>query len=230
MREVAAGLFQLRGATGPMVNFYLAGDVLIDCGWPWDWPLVLRQLRGRTVRAHAVTHAHPDHAGSSWRVCRALGIPFWCGARDVPAAETGNMGFGARRRYEAWVLLQKVFARMRGIPVDRALHEGDTVGGFTVVDSPGHTPGHVAFFREKDRVLLVGDVMIGRSFFTLERGIFQPLPMFNWNHQINRLSGRKLAALRPNVVCFGHGPVLKDPAKLERLAELVDHAHASIEG
>ena len=48
----------------------------------------MRQLQGRTVSAHALTHAHPDHQGSSHAVCERLGIPLWCGEGDVPAMET----------------------------------------------------------------------------------------------------------------------------------------------
>ncbi len=43
--------------------------------------------------------------------------------------------------------------------VDRALAEGDEVAGFRVLDTPGHSPGHVAYWRESDGVLICGDVM-----------------------------------------------------------------------
>ena len=46
-----------------------------------------------------------------------------------------------------------------GHPFDRRLREGDEVAGFTVLETPGHAPGHVAFWREADRVLILGDVL-----------------------------------------------------------------------
>ena len=46
-----------------------------------------------------------------------------------------------------------------GHKVDRALKEGDEVGGFKVLDVPGHSAGHVAFWRESDGVLILGDVL-----------------------------------------------------------------------
>ena len=44
-------------------------------------------------------------------------------------------------------------------PVARALVEGDEVAGFTVLESPGHSRGQVAYWRESDRVLILGDVL-----------------------------------------------------------------------
>lgn len=229
VREVAPDLWLLQGSTGPIVNLYLAGDVLIDAGWPWDGGRILRKLRGRRVSSHALTHAHPDHMGGSRRICQTTGVPLLCGAADATAAESGNMRY-TTQGIAPWVYPQRVFAPVKGHPVERTLAEGDLVGGFMVIETPGHTPGHVSYFRERDRVLITGDVMIGRSFFTWQTGIFQPLSIFNWDHAVNRASGRKLAALRPKMICFGHGPVMTDPARLERLAELVDAAHSSVEG
>jgi hypothetical protein len=43
--------------------------------------------------------------------------------------------------------------------VSRTLREGDPVGGFEVLEVPGHSPGALAFWRERDRVLVCGDVL-----------------------------------------------------------------------
>ena len=51
-------------------------------------------------------------------------------------------------------------------PVARALHEGDEVAGFTVLETPGHSRGHVAFWRESDRVLILGDVLNNMNLMT----------------------------------------------------------------
>ena len=59
-------------------------------------------------------------------------------------------------------------------PVARRLREGDEVGGFTVLEVPGHTPGHVAFWREKDRVLVLGDVVTNMKVSLLLPGLHEP--------------------------------------------------------
>ncbi len=56
-------------------------------------------------------------------------------------------------------------------PVARVLHEGDEVAGFTVLETPGHSAGHVSFWRESDRVLIVGDVLGNMNFITCIPGL-----------------------------------------------------------
>jgi glyoxylase-like metal-dependent hydrolase (beta-lactamase superfamily II) len=46
-----------------MFSIYLIEDVLIDAGTRHAGRRILRQLKGRDVTAHALTHVHPDHQG-----------------------------------------------------------------------------------------------------------------------------------------------------------------------
>ena len=48
----------------------------------------------------------------------------------------------------------------------RRLREGDRVGDFRVVHSPGHTPGHVIYFRDADGVAIAGDLCSNQNPFT----------------------------------------------------------------
>src|SRR5687767_13967515 len=89
MRELADDVFQLRGFPPNAINVYLAGGVLFDAATRQGERRVLRQLRGRTVTEHALTHAHADHQGASHRVCTELQIPLAVGEADVPAMEGG---------------------------------------------------------------------------------------------------------------------------------------------
>lgn len=98
-------------------------------------------------------------------------------------------------------------------PVSRGLREGDEVAGFTVLDTPGHSPGHISYWRESDRVLVCGDVMWGFNPFTFSGRIREPFPVVSPDPQLNRESARRLAALEPELVCFGHGPPLRDTAR-----------------
>ena len=118
----------------------------------------MRELAGRTLSAHALTHAHPDHQGSSHAICERLQIPLWCGQGDVPAMETP--GGIANSQAPGWLnRLQQRFWTGPPHPVARALVEGDEVAGFTVLETPGHSRGHVAYWRESDGVLILGDVL-----------------------------------------------------------------------
>ena len=110
-------------------------------------------------------------------------------------------------------------------PVARALIEGDEVAGFTVLESPGHSRGHVAFWRESDRVLILGDVLNNINVRTGIPGLHEPPALFTPDPARNRDSARRLAALRPALTCFGHGAPLRDPG---RLSAFVDGLPAAV--
>jgi glyoxylase-like metal-dependent hydrolase (beta-lactamase superfamily II) len=219
MREVAKGVFQLDGFPPDALNVYLVDDVLVDSGTRIDAGRILRQLRDRTVKAHVLTHAHPDHIGSSREVCEKLGIPFWVGAADVPAAEDPavmeerlmRVPFTDMRVPRNPIISLIVGAQTGGgVPVDRALRTGDEVGGFEVIETPGHTEGHIALWREADGVLIAGDVLFNFRLLGGLPGLTEPFPFFGPDPARNRDSARLLAQFEPSVVCFGHGPPLRD--------------------
>ncbi len=218
MEQIAPDLWKLNVYPANAINLYLAGDTLIDAGFPRATKAICKRLRGHTVRAHALTHAHPDHMGSSRKVCEALKLPFLCGENEVPAAEHGDMRRQAPDPEHWWLGGQHFFMPIAGHPVSRALREGDETGGFTVLDAPGHTPGHIAFWRERDRVLVLGDVVTNVNMTTMREELHWPIRLFTHSHKTNRESARKLAALKPRIVCFGHGPVLRDGARFTEYA------------
>jgi hydroxyacylglutathione hydrolase len=218
MRRVADGVWQLRGFPPNAINVFLVGDVLVDAATRHAGRRILRQLKGREVSTHLVTHAHPDHQGASHVVCTQLGIPLWCGETDADAVEDPRL-IGERQPDTA--LAQLFHRTMTGPahPVDRRLHEGDRVGDFTVLDVPGHSAGHIALWREGDRVLILGDVLNSQDVLTGRPGIREPKPYLTPDPERNRESARRLAQLEPQIVCFGHGPTLTDGSKLTRFVD-----------
>jgi glyoxylase-like metal-dependent hydrolase (beta-lactamase superfamily II) len=90
------------------------------------------------------------------------------------------------------------------------------VSGFEVLHVPGHSAGHVAYWRDSDRALILGDVLTNINTITGLPGLHEPQSIFTPDPKTNRDSARRLAALEPELVCFGHGRPLRDPAKLER--------------
>ena len=213
MKELAEGLWMLDGRPRNAINVYVARDVLIDAATRQAERRIFRQIGGIRLTAHALTHAHPDHQGCSHVVCERLGIPLWCGRADVRAMETA--GGIANSQAPGWLnRLQQRFWTGPPHPVSRALAEGDEVAGFTVLESPGHSPGQVAYWRESDRVLILGDVLNNINVRTGRRGLHEPPEIFTPDPPRNRVSARRLAALRPQLTCFGHGPPLRDPGRL----------------
>jgi hydroxyacylglutathione hydrolase len=212
MIELADGVWHLSGFPPNNVNVYVLGNVLIDAGLRFDRRRILRQIADRPIHTHALTHAHFDHYGASHAICEELEIPLWCGAADVAAVEAGKM-VGPR---------DMMVPAAHRHHVSRALSEGDEVAGFKVLDTPGHSPGHVSYWRESDRVLVCGDVMWGYNPFTLSGGLREPFPSFSPDPRLNRESARRLAALEPAVVCFGHGPPLRDSSRFAEAVERLE--------
>lgn len=211
MHGVAEDVFQLPLAPRNAINAYLLGDVLVDAGLRSSAQRILAALGGRTIAAHAITHAHADHAGASRRIAETLGVEVWIGAGDAGALEAGvpvapgGRGAGLIRR----------LGRFPGMPPTRLLVEGDAVGaGFTVLDAPGHSPGQIALWREHDRTLVCGDVWFNMNVVTTAYGLHEPLRLATVDPARNRESARRLAALEPALVLFGHGPPLRDPTRL----------------
>jgi glyoxylase-like metal-dependent hydrolase (beta-lactamase superfamily II) len=214
MEEVSIGLWRVPLAPLASVNAYVLGDVLVDSGARFSVRRLLAAVGGLDLRAHAVTHAHFDHVGSSHAICEHFGIPLWCGDGDREAVESGDLS-RILPKPRSWVAaIGKPFAGP-GHPVSRTLEEGDEVGGFVAIACPGHTPGHLAFWRESDRALVLGDVVFHRNPVTLRKGLTEPFEAATKDPRMNRDSARKLAALEPAVVCFGHGSPLRDPRRFQ---------------
>ena len=213
MQPIARDLYLLNAFPRYAINKYLLGNqrdghVLLDAGTRWDTRWILRQLRGKRLLAHALTHVHPDHQGSSHAVCEALGIPLWCGERGVEDMERGTVG----EQLPPHPIPQRLHRVWTGPPhpVSRALVAGDEVAGFRVLETPGHAPSHLSFWREADGVLLCGDVVANQWLFRDSPFLTEPTPIYTPDPALNRESARRLAALCPRVVCFGHGPPLLD--------------------
>lgn len=216
MEPIATDLELLPSRPRHAFNAYLADGYLIDAGTRWAKQRILRALDGRPIAGHVVSHAHADHQGASAAVCAALGLDLWASEADAAAIESGDLR--DRGPVNAVTRLQLRFWAGPAHPVARRLREGDSVGSFTVLETPGHAPGHLSFWRESDRVLLAMDVLFGRHPATGRPGLHEPPAEFTLDPARNRDQIRRLAALEPAVVCFGHGPPWRDPAALAEFA------------
>lgn len=137
--------------------------VLVDPGG--DWPQIQKVIQkvGVVVEAIWITHGHFDHVGAAMQAKEALGVKIIGSHQaDKPVMDAACES-----------------AKSYGIPdarncvPDQWLEDGDTLRFaehvFTVFHTPGHSPGHVVYFNEKQRFALLGDVLfrgsIGRTDF-----------------------------------------------------------------
>lgn len=125
-----------------------------------------------------VTHKHPDHQGSAEAVLEATGAAWYAGAGDLGAINASSEGI--------------------------AVGDGDDVGGLEIVETPGHTPGHVSVLDATAGVLVAGDALNGA-----DGGVIGANPDFSEDMALANASVVKLAAFDYEVALFGHGePVL----------------------
>ena len=167
------------------------------------------------IRRILLTHAHVDHVGS----LDALHAHFpdaevLISARDARFL-AGDMSLDP---HEPQVKLRGGFPDVQTQPT-RLLEDGDTVGSLRVVASPGHTPGHLAFWDTRDGTLIAGDAFQTQGGLAVagQLRVLFPLPaLATWHAPTALESARTLVALTPRRLAVGHGPVLEGPAEAMR--------------
>lgn len=221
MPEIAQDVIQIPLLPRNGINAYIVDGFLIDAGIRSSSKKLLKAIDayGRhKIKAHVLTHAHADHQGSSAFICDTLQIPLWCGAGDVAAMESGAVTAEYDNPNHPVTRFQQRYWAGPKYPVAQALKEGDSVGSFRVLETPGHSPGHIALWREQDGVLIAGDVLVNMNLLTTVKGLHEPPPMFTRNIAQNQASIIKLAQLQPKIVYLGHGAPLTETQKLTDLA------------
>ena len=94
------------------------------------------------------------------------------------------------------------------VHIDGTVEEGDQVAGFEVIDLPGHAPGLIGLWRERDRVALVSDCIYMNDMHGRPQPPAVPLDAYNLDTGQARRSIAKLAAMNPAIVVPGHlGPL-----------------------
>jgi hydroxyacylglutathione hydrolase len=217
MHELASSLHAVPGRPADAFNVHVAGGTIVDAATRHAARRILRATKAIRITAHAVTHGHCDHQGSSAALVGALDIPFWAPAGEAAALAGGTVGpLGPDNVVTRWQLRNWAGP---AVPVARQMREGDELdAGFVTLETPGHSPGHVSYWREEDRTLIAGDVLFGRHPLTGRPGLHEPPERFTLDVARNRASIRRVAALRPRLMVFGHGRPWRDPDALERFA------------
>jgi glyoxylase-like metal-dependent hydrolase (beta-lactamase superfamily II) len=233
--EIAPDVYCLGpwGRTQTNVYFVCSGSswVLIDAGWASDGPRIERagaSLFGHGVRPAAIllTHCHPDHSGAALHLARAWGCAVYMHSDELPIA-TGD--FAAMQAWagplDRCVVLplmramgrqrrESILARSSLGDVAHTMEPGANIPGlpqWECIPTPGHTPGHVAYFRSRDRVLISGDAVVTLKLNTvsgllLQRpGLSGPPWYTTWSRRAAEASVRVLARLEPAVLAGGHG-------------------------
>jgi glyoxylase-like metal-dependent hydrolase (beta-lactamase superfamily II) len=206
---------------GVVSNTYILLDAdgltLIDAGLPRSEKKILAYIAslGRSaqdVKRIIITHADIDHAGGLTALQHASGARTYASKIEAEAIAAGkasreiqSSGFSPRRLFFA---LMRPFMKATPVQVDEIVEEGQilpALDGLRVVETPGHTPGHISLFAPAAGVLFSGDSIVSD-----DNGLHGSRPGLTWDESKARDSERKQAALGARIVCTGHGPVVMD--------------------
>jgi glyoxylase-like metal-dependent hydrolase (beta-lactamase superfamily II) len=227
LKQILPGFHYITGL--PAGRVYVIEDsdglTLIDASVPGQTDRILAQVKElgkepKDVKRLLLTHAHPDHVGSLPELKAATGAQLITHALERPVVE-GKMPIPrVEPKTPGAFTLRPPNTILKPTPVDRELQGGETLdimGGLEAVFTPGHAPGHLAFWQPQKRILIAGDVIFNLF------GLGLPLAFLTVDMAEDKRSIRKLVDLKPALICFGHGnPITENtPARLEAFAQKV---------
>lgn len=218
------------------INAYLwtgkGGPTLIDSGYPWTFKQLLAEMASADVaptdlQRIIITHGDIDHSGGLTELQKQSSAAICCHAAEAAYVR------GEKRKKRAHNLVGLLtapvllFVNWRYKPhienIEELVIEGKQLPeGFTVIHTPGHSPGHIALYHEEARILVTGDSLTHRNArLGLPPALFTP----NMAQAIESL--HKYTRLKYDIACFGHGPALMPDAS-RRIAEFVQSLDAKL--
>lgn len=241
--EVAPGVWGLKDL---FVNVYMVQNeedyswVLIDAGLKTSYSKIKKaaeKIFGEQNYPVAIilTHGHFDHVGSLvkladwWQVpvyAHYLEMPYLTGKSSYPPADS-SVGGG---------LFAYIADLYPNEPIDirgrvKALPRNSSVPGlpeWRYIHTPGHAPGHISFWHEKDKILIAGDAFVTTQQESAIAVILQseiisgPPKYFTYDWTKAEKSVKELADLEPEIIATGHGKPMMGREMQQELEELAE--------
>jgi len=152
--------------------------------------LLTREKEDGPLLGLILSHLHYDHLGAAGWLAERLNVPVYASRATTHDLKMGEgSGFSAGGASGG-----------QPVHVDRYLQEGDSLGVWRVLETPGHARGHLCFFDETSRVLVCGDMCAGEGTILIEP---------NQGSMSDYLASlERLANLEPSLAIPAHGQPL----------------------
>ncbi len=244
--QVAPDVFRVRLS---IVNAYIVGRpgarsghwVLVDAGLPTSADKIFRaaaELFGANSRPAAIilTHGHFDHSGAAEELAEAWDVPVYAHRLEMPYLDGGSeypppdpsVGGGALALISPLMPRGPINLgpRLHLLPANKSV---PGMRGWRWIHTPGHTPGHVSFYRAADATLIAGDAFITTRQASLFSAVLQPQEMngppqyFTPNWELAYASVVELNRLYIQVAATGHGKPMRGVHLRRGLDRLAAH-------
>jgi len=216
--EIIKGIHRVDEASSNIAhsNVYLVINgkemIIVDTGMPGNAKKIVDYAKKighqpTEVSTIILTHYHIDHMGS------AKDLKDLTNAKIAVSAEDKDFVSGAKPYPKPKNILMRAtstFIKAAPANVDIILRDGDKIGGLTVIDAAGHTPGSIFLYDPQRKVLFTGDTLRLDG----EKVVAGPRH-FVWDDNKEKQSIAKLAGLDFDVMLPGHGEILAANASNE---------------
>ncbi|WP_139489359.1 MBL fold metallo-hydrolase [Brevibacillus dissolubilis] len=209
--------------------------VLIDAGYPGQLPLIREAMEQAGVPFEKlthliITHQDLDHIGSMPNIIIEASQPIQVLANELEKPYIQGEKRLIKLTDQAIASLdslpdewregvRRLFMNPPRADVDRVVTDGEQLpfgGGLTIINTPGHTPGHISLYYHASKTLIAADAMN-----VVDGKLTGPAPQYTYDLVQARASLKKLAAYDiETVICYHGGMYTGDANK--RIAELAD--------
>lgn len=208
MIQVSKHIWRLRLWLGIPIHVWLVvgkdGVTLVDAGVSMMARHIMeavKRLEAGPLNKIMLTHGHSDHVGAIKRIVDEHAVPVYAHRIEIPYME-GELPYP--RRKKATQAIERGMAQPLADDDNGLLQP---INGLTPFLTPGHSPGHVVYYHEDDRVMLAGDL------FTSKKGkLRKPMAIFTADMPTAIQSSQIVYDLKPKQLEICHGHAVIDPA------------------
>jgi glyoxylase-like metal-dependent hydrolase (beta-lactamase superfamily II) len=242
MTQITPNVHSIEGITHPdprgkVFPYLFVEDqddlTLIDPSFLSQLPIIENYLLDigydiKHVKRIILTHVHVDHAQAANEVKRKSGAKIYSHWIEARYLNQNPPYLGPPSTQETVEKLEKLGVSMgdlmkeygsfdvEPINVDQQVSDGDMIGSLKVIHTPGHTPGHISLYHEKDKLLLGAD-SIYKHVFGAE-GMYISAPQVSIDPVTAIVSAQRLSKVNFDKLLMAH----QDSPLLEGAREAVE--------